>query len=95
MASSEFMKVRKNGEGADGKKKPVLFPKLVFLYDENVHGKGKKMEWLFDEAIDCSSKAMYPREIIGASYRNICRKLCEPRNLGCQNIERLMQEMAY
>lgn len=60
MASSEFMKVRKNGEGADGKKKPVLFPKLVFLYDENVHGEGKKLQWLFDEAIDCSSKCMYP-----------------------------------
>lgn len=60
MASSEFMKVRKNGEGADGKKKPVLFPKLVFLYDENVHGEGKKLQWLFNEAIDCSSKCMYP-----------------------------------
>ena len=40
----------------------MLFPKLVFLFDENIHGKGKKMEWLFDEAIDCSSKSMYPRQ---------------------------------
>ena len=26
-----------------GNKKPVLFPKIVFLYDENLHGLGKLM----------------------------------------------------
>lgn len=60
MASSICMKVRKNGQGKAGFKRPVLFPKLSFFYDENLHGKGKELEWLFDEAIDCSSKAMYP-----------------------------------
>ena len=60
MASSVCMKVRKSGQGNDGFKHPVLFPKLSFFYDENLHGKGKELEWLFDEAIDCSSKAMYP-----------------------------------
>lgn len=60
MASSICMKVRKNGQGKEGFKHPVLFPKLSFFYDENLHGKGKELEWLFDEAIDCSSKAMYP-----------------------------------
>lgn len=60
MASSVCFKVRKNGQGKDGFKHPVLFPKLSFFYDENLHGKGKELEWLFDEAIDCSSKAMYP-----------------------------------
>lgn len=60
MASSICMKVRKNGQGKTGFKHPVLFPKLSFFYDENLHGKGKELEWLFDEAIDCSSKAMYP-----------------------------------
>lgn len=60
MASSVCMKVRKNGQGKEGFKHPVLFPKLSFFYDENLHGEGKEFEWLFDEAIDCSSKAMYP-----------------------------------
>jgi ribonucleoside-triphosphate reductase len=60
MASSVCMKVRKNGQGKDGFKHPVLFPKLSFFYDENLHGQGKELEWLFNEAIDCSSKAMYP-----------------------------------
>lgn len=60
MASSICMKVRKNGQGKTEFKRPVLFPKLSFFYDENLHGKGKELEWLFDEAIDCSSKAMYP-----------------------------------
>lgn len=60
LASSTFMRVRKEGQGAPGKKLPMLFPKLVFLYDENLHGPGKELEWLYDEAIDCSSKALYP-----------------------------------
>jgi len=60
MASEVALKVRMNGQGRAGYKKVVLFPKLTFLYDENLHGKGKEMEDLFDIAVDCSSKAMYP-----------------------------------
>lgn len=60
MAAEVCLEVRKNGQGAPGKKKSVLFPKLVFLYTENLHGEGKELEWLFEKAIDCSLKAMYP-----------------------------------
>ena len=60
MCSSIAMKVRKEGQGKAGFKHPVLFPKLSFFYDENLHGEGKEFEWLFDEALDCSMKTMYP-----------------------------------
>lgn len=60
MCTSVALDVRKNGQGKDGFKHPVLFPKLSFLYDKNLHGEGKELEWLFLEAIDCSSKSMYP-----------------------------------
>jgi ribonucleoside-triphosphate reductase len=60
MASEVALKVRMNGQGKKGYKRPVLFPKLTFLYDENLHGNGKELESLFDIAIDCSSKSMYP-----------------------------------
>lgn len=60
MCTSVALDVRKNGQGKEGFKHPVLFPKLSFLYDENLHGEGKELEWLFLEAIDCSSKSMYP-----------------------------------
>ena len=60
MASETALKVRMNGQGKKGFKRPVLFPKLTFLYDENLHGEGKEMEWLFDLACKCSSKTMYP-----------------------------------
>ena len=60
MATIAALEVRKKGHGADGHKKPVLFPKLVFLFDKNLHGKGKELYSLFKRAIDCSSKVMYP-----------------------------------
>lgn len=60
MASEMALRVRMKGQGKPGFKKPVLFPKLTFLYDENLHGKGKELEWLFDIGVDCSSKTMYP-----------------------------------
>ena len=60
MATETILKVRMNGQGKKGFKKPVLFPKLTFLYDKNLHDKGKELEYLFDIAIDCSSKCMYP-----------------------------------
>ncbi len=60
MASITMLNVRKNGQGKKGHKKPVLFPKVVFLYDENLHGKGKILEDVFEAGVDCSSKTMYP-----------------------------------
>jgi anaerobic ribonucleoside-triphosphate reductase len=60
MATQVILKVREGGQGKTRYKKPVLFPKLTFLYDEILHGKGQPMEHLFNLSIDCSSKAMYP-----------------------------------
>ena len=60
MASKIFLKIHMNGQGKEGHKKPVLFPKLVFLYDENLHGVGKSCEDVFEAGIECSSKTMYP-----------------------------------
>ena len=59
-ASKIFLKIHMNGQGKEGHKKPVLFPKLVFLYDENLHGIGKSCEDVFEAGIECSSKTMYP-----------------------------------
>lgn len=60
MVSSVCLNVRKNGQGKPGFKHPVLFQKLSFFYDENLHDEGKELEWLFNEAVDCSRKCMYP-----------------------------------
>lgn len=60
MISSVCLNVRKNGQGKPGFKHPVLFPKLSFFYDENLYDEGKELEWLFNEAVDCSRKCMYP-----------------------------------
>lgn len=54
------LKVRREGQGHPGKKRPAIFPKLVFLYTEKLHSKGKKMYNLFLEGVQTSAAAMYP-----------------------------------
>lgn len=60
MATLAMLKIRMNGQGKKECKKPVLFPKIVFLYDENIHGEGKISHDLYEAGIECSKKAMYP-----------------------------------
>ena len=60
MCTIECLKVRRGGQGKPGRKRPVLFPKIVFLYDKDLHGEGCINEDLFEEGILCSSKTMYP-----------------------------------
>lgn len=60
MATIMLLRVRMKGQGKKGHRKPVLFPKIVFLYDENLHGPGKELEDVFDAGIECSRKTMYP-----------------------------------
>ncbi len=60
MASIAMLKIRMNGQGKKECKKPVLFPKIVFLYDENIHSEGKVNYDVFKAGIECSKKAMYP-----------------------------------
>lgn len=60
LATLTMLRVRKNGQGKKGHKKPVLFPKVVFLYDKNLHGKGCELEDVYEEAVECSMKSMYP-----------------------------------
>lgn len=60
MLNETMFEVHKNGQGKSGHKKPVLFPKYVFLFDETIHGKGLAGEKSYQAALDCSAKTMYP-----------------------------------
>lgn len=60
MASMVMLKTREGGQGKKSCKKPVLFPKLVFLYDKNLHGEGCELYDLYKAGVECSKKAMYP-----------------------------------
>lgn len=63
MASITLLQVHSEGQGKKGFKRPVLFPKIVFLYDKNLHGDGSEKypcADVFNAGIDCSSKTMYP-----------------------------------
>jgi anaerobic ribonucleoside-triphosphate reductase len=53
---TEILNVRMNGQGGGS---PVVFPKLVYLHSEEQH-QDEDQKKLFDVAITCSSKAMYP-----------------------------------
>ena len=89
LCSSVCMYVRKNGQGKPGFRHPVLFPKINFFYDENLHGPGGELEWLFDEAVECSSRSMYPDFISctgdNGSESEIYRKFGLPLSrMGCR-----------
>ena len=63
MAAISLLKVHSEGQGKKGFKRPVLFPKIVFLYDKNLHGDGSDKfpsADVFNTGLDCSSKTMYP-----------------------------------
>lgn len=63
MASITLLNVHSEGQGKNGFKRPVLFPKVVFLYDKELHGDGSEQypnADVFNAGIDCSSKTMYP-----------------------------------
>ena len=60
MCNKAMYKVRMNGQGKKGNKKPVLFPKIVFLYDKELHGEGGILREVYDAGIACSQRAMYP-----------------------------------
>lgn len=60
MATKLMLSVRKGGQGKKWCKKPVLFPKIVFLYDKNLHGEGGPLYDVFEAGVECSAKTMYP-----------------------------------
>lgn len=55
---SAILNTRMNGHGENHK--PVVFPKLVYLYVEDSVRFIKEAHEIFDLAIKCSSKCMYP-----------------------------------
>ena len=60
MAAITMLEVHQGGQGKTDNKKPVLFPKIVFLYDENLHGEDCILEDVFNAGVECSRKTMYP-----------------------------------
>lgn len=56
MIGETILKTRMKGHGG----KQVVFPKLVFLYDENKIKEDEDHKDLFELAVKCSSKCMYP-----------------------------------
>ncbi len=70
LATISMLNVRRTGQGKAECRKPVLFPKIVFLYDENLHGPGGELEDVFEAGVKCSAKTMYPHwlSLTGIGY---------------------------
>lgn len=61
LASITALNVRAGGQGKKDHKKPVLFPKVVFLYDEKIHwDENAPAHDVFETGVKCSMKTMYP-----------------------------------
>ena len=88
MCNISLLNVHKGGQGRPGNKKPVLFPKIVFLYDEKLHGIGGECEDVFEAGVACSAKTMYPdwlsmtgKGYISSMYKQY-KKVISP--MGCR-----------
>ena len=88
MCNISLLNVHKGGQGRPGNKKPVLFPKIVFLYDEKLHGVGGEGEDVFEAGVACSAKTMYPdwlsmtgKGYISSMYKQY-KKVISP--MGCR-----------
>lgn len=69
LVGSVILQTRKNGHGPDHV--AVVFPKLVYLYSKEQH-KDPEQQKLFDEALECSAKCMYPDYLsIDADYGSV------------------------
>ncbi len=60
LAAKTALEVRRKGQGKKGFEKAVLFPKIVFLYDKNLHGQNGELRDVRNAALKCSSETMYP-----------------------------------
>lgn len=63
-----LLQVRMEGHGEKGKKKKLLFPKLIFFFNKEKYETSEMYKELFDYAILCSSKTMYP-DFLGEGHR--------------------------
>ena len=88
MCNISLLNVHKGGQGRPGNKKPVLFPKIVFLYDEKLHCVGGECEDVFEAGVACSAKTMYPdwlsmtgKGYISSMYKQY-KKVISP--MGCR-----------
>lgn len=82
-----LMQTRRNGHGKNHK--PVVFPKLVFLYDKNLVENDKFCGMLFDEAVKTSAQCMYPDYLSLTSERGTVSRIYKEQGvitspMGCR-----------
>lgn len=84
---SVILNTRKNGHGQHHK--PVVFPKLVYLYDQDQIDNDVYSSQLFDLAVRTSSECMYPDYLsLSSKYGTVSRLFAEQRAItspmGCR-----------
>ena len=85
MIGETILEVRMKGHGG----KQVVFPKLVFLYDMYKIRDDEDHKTLFDKAIECSTKCMYPDYLSLTSNMGTVSKLYKEHSvitspMGCR-----------
>ena len=89
LCNKSMLKVRMEGQGAIGHKRPVLFPKLVMLFDDELHNNNGVAYDVFKAAIKCTSKCMYPDYISltgDGAIADIYKKYHKPVScMGCRS----------
>lgn len=72
LIDSAILRVRRNGHGKD--KHPVVFPKLVYLYDKDQIKNDEQSSHLFNESVETSCECMYPDYLsLSSNYGTVSR----------------------
>ena len=60
LATIKMLEVRKNGQGKEGHKKPVLFPKIVFCTMRICMDRENRWKMCLKQGLNATRKTMYP-----------------------------------
>ena len=74
LVARKIMEVRNAGQGVA--RIPQLFPKLVYLFDHNLHAKGKTMRQDFEYAVYCQSQTMFP-DLLSLTGYSVENDICD------------------
>jgi len=84
MIAECILATRSKGIGPN--KEIPIFPIGIFQYSPCLHGEGKPLEWLFDKAVESTSKNIYPNYVYVSDEMSNLPWRAKPSTMGCRTM---------